>query len=86
VSGIPDVRNTRKATGDPVLGAWLREYRQKDGRALKEVAHACDVSVSALSEYERGKKLPSRRVLSRLARHYGVRVDHLVRHWGDDAA
>jgi transcriptional regulator with XRE-family HTH domain len=76
----------RKSTGDPVLGGHLRYYRKQDKRTLKEVAGACGISASVLSEYELGKKLPSSRVLNRLARYYRVSVDALTRHWRGDVA
>jgi hypothetical protein len=62
----PDVRRT---TGDAELGRKLRALRRLDGRGLKESAHACGVSVSALSEYERAElKAPRARYWTTSAR------------------
>jgi transcriptional regulator with XRE-family HTH domain len=44
-----------RGTGDARLGAMLKSMRRADGRGLKESAHACGVSVSAMSAYERGE-------------------------------
>ena len=78
--GFPDVR---KATGDARLGAMLRDMRRDDGRGLKEAAHACGVSDSAMSAYEKGLVMPSVPVLARLSHYYGVSADALIRHLKD---
>lgn len=74
------------ATGDERLGAMLKAMRRADGRGLKEAAHACKVTVSAMSAYERGEVLPRVPVLARLARYYGVSADRLIRHLADNMA
>jgi transcriptional regulator with XRE-family HTH domain len=79
MSDSPKIPDNRK-TGDPTLGGWLRYYRRQDGRSLKETAHACGISVSALSAYEKGVVMPSVPVLAKLCRYYKVRADELIRH------
>lgn len=85
-SGRVERGSRSKATGDARLGAMLKAMRHADGRGLKEAAHACGVTVSAMSAYERGEALPSVPVLARLSCYYGVSADRLIRHLGDDPA
>ena len=46
-----------------VVGAALRRHRQQQGRTLREVAVAAGVSLTYLSEIERGRKEASSEVL-----------------------
>ena len=46
-----------------VVGEALRRRRQAQGRTLREVAEAAGVSLTYLSEVERGRKEPSSEVL-----------------------
>jgi len=61
-------------SGDPRLGARLRELRVEKGVGLKVVARRADISLPYLSEIERGLKLPSLDVLARAARALGSDV------------
>ena len=45
------------------VGEALRRRRQRQGRTLREVAEAAGVSLTYLSEVERGRKEPSSEVL-----------------------
>jgi transcriptional regulator with XRE-family HTH domain len=54
-------------SGDPQLGARLRELRLAKGVGLKVIANRADISLPYLSEVERGLKLPSLEVLARVA-------------------
>ncbi len=45
------------------VGATLRRHRQRQGRTLREVASAAGVSLTYLSEVERGRKEASSEVL-----------------------
>ena len=56
-----------KATGDRELGARLRELRCEKGLKLAVIANRSGVSLAYVSEVERGRKLPSLDVLSRIA-------------------
>ena len=56
-----------QGTGDPRLGARLRDLRLKSGVALKVIAKRADISIAYLSEVERGRKLPAIDVLARIA-------------------
>ncbi len=61
------------------LGEQLRHHRRAQGCSLKQVAEACGMSVSLLSQIERGVSTLSLRNLNTLARHLQVPVETLVR-------
>src|SRR5229473_4742583 len=56
----------------------LREIRQKRGATLLQVAEAVKLSVSYLSDLERGRAKPSLDTLERLAEFYEMSVADLV--------
>jgi transcriptional regulator with XRE-family HTH domain len=56
----------------------LREIRQKRGVTLLQVAEAVKLSVSYLSDLERGRTKPSLDTLERLAAYYEMSVADLV--------
>jgi transcriptional regulator with XRE-family HTH domain len=56
----------------------LREIRQKHGATLLKVAEAVKLSVSYLSDLERGRAKPSLDTLERLAAYYEMSVADLV--------
>ncbi|HVX77534.1 MAG TPA: XRE family transcriptional regulator [Bradyrhizobium sp.] len=60
------------------LGEQLRIRRQALGKSLKEVAHGCDISISLLSQLERGLRSASVRTLDRLARELDTPIETLV--------
>lgn len=66
--------------GNPrlILGLKLRRLRQAAGRTLSEIAAASGLSVSYLSEIEKGKKYPKPEKLMALAEGLGVPFDELV--------
>jgi len=51
----------------PMLGPRIREYRKSRGLTLAEVAGACDISPSFLSQIERDQANPSVATLHRIA-------------------
>ena len=61
-----------------ILGVKLRALRQSQGLGLKEVAGRAGLSVSYLSEIEKGKKYPKPDKLVDLAHALGVPYDDLV--------
>lgn len=61
-----------------VLGVKLRQLRQERGETLSTVAKAAGVSVSYLSEIEKGKKYPAPEKMVGLAHALGVAYDDLV--------
>ncbi|MEM8557739.1 MAG: helix-turn-helix transcriptional regulator, partial [Bacteroidota bacterium] len=61
-----------------ILGLKLKTLRQEQGRPLKDVAEAAGVSISYLSEIEKGKKYPKPEKLIDLAAALGTSYDDLV--------
>ncbi|MDA2808710.1 helix-turn-helix domain-containing protein [Nocardiopsis suaedae] len=61
-----------------LIGAMLRRVRQEQGRTLREVAEAAQVSLPYLSEVERGRKEPSSEVLAAIRQALGLRLVDLV--------
>jgi transcriptional regulator with XRE-family HTH domain len=65
-------------------GVWheLRVMRTKDGRRLTDLAASCDppMSLSYLSDLERGRQMPSADATRRLAAALNVPVSVLERH------
>jgi hypothetical protein len=61
-----------------ILGLKLRDRRLGRGLTLAELAEQAGLSVSYLSEVERGRKYPKPEVLQRLARALAVPFDELV--------
>ncbi|MEL7361776.1 MAG: helix-turn-helix transcriptional regulator, partial [Bacteroidota bacterium] len=54
-----------------ILGLKLKTLRQEQGRPLRDVAEAAGVSISYLSEIEKGKKYPKPEKLIELASALG---------------
>ncbi|MCF2705711.1 helix-turn-helix transcriptional regulator [Arcanobacterium haemolyticum] len=61
------------------LGEVLREYRQRQGRTLREVSSDARVSLGYLSEVERGQKEASSELLSSICRALNVPLSHVLR-------
>lgn len=60
------------------IGAELRRIRKIRKQTLSEVGRAVGVSVSTLSDIERGNTSPSIDVVGRLAQYYTVPIDSLL--------
>ena len=70
------------------LGERLRELRRQRDQTLLQVAQSTDLSVSYLSDAERGKARPSIDTLERLAAHYHLSLADLVDNvdgWGEES-
>ena len=61
------------------LGEVLREYRQRQGRTLREVSSDARVSLGFLSEVERGQKEASSELLSSICKALNVPLSHVLR-------
>jgi DNA-binding XRE family transcriptional regulator len=48
------------------------------GLKQTELAHILDVSKQAVSSWEKGKQMPSRKHLQMLAKLFGITIDHLL--------
>lgn len=68
------------------LGGTIRALRQRQGRTLREIATACDFTVSLLSKIETGATSPPVATLSAIARALGVPVASLLDGSGEAAA
>lgn len=67
------------------LGDRLREIRKEHLQTLVLVARSTELSVSYLSDIERGQATPSIDTLERIARHYNMDLATIVAHvdgWG----
>lgn len=61
------------------LGDVLREYRQRQGRTLREVSSDARVSLGYLSEVERGQKEASSELLESITTALNVPLSHVLR-------
>lgn len=68
----------RLPTGDPVLGANLKNARRRAKLTLKELAGRCGVSKGLLSQFEKATTMPSVSVLARIAKELDCGVDALL--------
>lgn len=57
------------------IGSTLRKLRGKAPRSA--VADACGISISALTMYETGKRIPRDEIKVKLARFYGRTVESI---------
>ena len=60
------------------IGAALRRIRLDDGRTLREVSHAANISMPYLSEIERGRKEPSSEILAGICSALGLTLLDLL--------
>lgn len=60
------------------FGARVRTWRHEQGLPLKRVAYDLQVSVSVVSQWERGLRFPSVRNLDRIAKYMDVPVCSLL--------
>src|SRR3954464_15342927 len=61
-----------------VIGATLRRIRLDDGRTLREVSRAANISMPYLSEIERGRKEPSSEILAGICAALGLTLVDLL--------
>jgi len=61
-----------------VIGAALRRIRLDDGRTLREVSQAANISMPYLSEIERGRKEPSSEILAGICAALGLTLVDLL--------
>jgi transcriptional regulator with XRE-family HTH domain len=67
------------------IGAALRRIRLDDGRTLREVSQAANISMPYLSEIERGRKEPSSEILAGLCAALGLTLLDLLNEAGFEA-
>lgn len=61
-----------------LLGQRIRELRNRKGETLKETSNGINLSVSYLSDIERGRTKPSLQTLEALANHFGMSLTDLL--------
>lgn len=61
------------------LGEILAELREDSGFTQKDLSELLHVSVSSISAYESGKRLPSIDVLIAYAKQFNVSTDYILR-------
>lgn len=75
------ISRANRLTGDDlrfILGLKLKSLRQEKGQSLSELAHRSGLSISYLSEIEKGRKYPKPEKLIDIARALGVAFEDLV--------
>jgi len=60
------------------IGVNIRSLRMAHGESQEKLGKDVGVQKSAISQYEAGKREPSKGTLSKIARHYAVSVDELI--------
>lgn len=60
------------------IGEILTELREDNGLTQGDLAKLLHVSVSSISAYESGKRIPSIDVLTAYARYYDVSTDYIL--------
>lgn len=60
------------------LGDRIRELRKNKGEKLKDTSEGTQISVSYLSDIERGRTNPSLQTLETIADHFGITVTDLL--------
>ena len=58
----------------------LKELRKAKGLTQTQVADELDMPQNTLSQYESGKRKPSRLAISALSKYYGVSINYLIGH------
>lgn len=67
-----------KPGSDELFSATIKDLRQRNHLTQKELAEALYISPGAISQYEKGKNMPSRETIERMARYFSVSVDYLM--------
>lgn len=63
--------------GKEEMGKRLKALRDKTSYTQAEVAEACDVTESAMSNYEQGERAPRDEIKVNIANFYGVSVQSI---------
>ncbi len=67
----------RKAVG-MILAENLHAWRAAQGLTLAKVAKDLKVSISVISQWERGLRFPSARNLDNVSKHLGITVSQML--------
>ena len=71
---------------DNKVSERLLRMRTIRGETQEQVAEAIGISYVSLSRYETGQRMPKMDILLKLADHYGVSVDEIMREEKKEAA
>lgn len=64
--------------GEYMFGERLAKLRKEKGLTQEELAKALNITRSALSLYEIGKRDPDTETLKKMAEYFGVSIDYLL--------
>lgn len=62
-----------------IIAKKLAQLRADSGETQESVAESVGINCISLSRYENGQRMPKMDILMRLADHYGVSVDEIMR-------
>ena len=63
---------------DPVqIGQKIRTLREEKNETVEQLSNALEVSASAITMYETGKRIPRDEIKIRIAEHFGVPVESI---------
>ncbi len=86
---MPTAAENRLTAGRLLLGARVRELRTEAGMQLAEFAELAGISQSQLSDFERGRKLPTLPALDAIANALdttAAQLLHGIYPWGSTEA
>src|SRR3989338_5244121 len=88
-SAVIKVRSTDVLTSEGKsrpFGDYIKELRQRRNMSLRDVEQKCKISNAYLSQVERNKRgIPTVPVLRKLAKVYGVPLEHIAIMAGDES-
>lgn len=61
-----------------IFAERLKELREQKGITQAQLSEATELTVSAISKWERGRRGPSAFALFKLSRYFGVSADYLI--------
>jgi transcriptional regulator with XRE-family HTH domain len=67
-------RTPKRKSVVTILAARLHSWRSRQGVPLKHVAHDLNVSISVISQWERGLRFPSARNIDAIAAYLDIPV------------
>lgn len=79
VSEITDDMIEAQCSGDSVLGARMKKYREERNISPNELSEIMNVTLQTVYRWEKGVRIPDITTLMKLARLYGVSVDDFIK-------
>ena len=62
----------------PYLSSNIKSLRRVYGEEQLDLANAIGLTIPAVSNYERGERIPKRDIIARIAKHYRITEDELL--------